>query len=102
MRVAIPHDLDKAEVRRRLKASGHEIGGNIPGGMADVTTSWPSEDRMKLSVAAMGQTLDGHVDIEDGQLVFEIALPPALSFIEPMVAGAIRKGGQKLLAPPGG
>lgn len=100
MRVAIPHDLDRDEVRRRLKASGHEIGDLIPGGMAEVTTSWPSEDRMKLSVAAMGQTLDGRVDIEDGQLVFEIALPPALSFIEPMVAGAIRKGGQKLLAPP--
>ena len=101
MRVAIPHGLDKDEVRRRLKTSGHEIGDSIPGGVAEVTTSWPSEDRMILSVAAMGQTLDGQVDIEEGQLVFEIALPPALSFIEPMVAGAIRKGGQKLLAPPG-
>ena len=101
MRVAIPHGLDKDEVRRRLRTRGHEITDHIPGGMANVTSSWPSEDRMTLSVAAMGQTIDGQVDIEDGQVVFEIALPPALGFIEPIVGGAIRKGGQKLLAPPG-
>jgi hypothetical protein len=100
MRVAIPHGLSKDEVRRRFKTHGHEIGDRMPGGMADVTTSWPSEDRMLLSVAAMGQTIGGQVDIEDGQVVFEIALPAALSFIEPIVGAAIKTGGNKLLAPP--
>ena len=100
MRVAIPHQLDRDEVRRRLQQNSHQMGDAIPGGMADITTSWPSEDRMNMAISAMGQSMDGHVDIEDSQVVFEIELPLALSFVQPMVEGAIRQQGQALLAPP--
>lgn len=97
MRVPIPHNIGKDEVRRRLQSRSHEIGQFVPGGMADVTTSWPNEDRMNLSVKAMGQGVDGCVIIEETQVIFEVNLPPALSFVEPMVAGAIRQQGEKLL-----
>lgn len=100
MRVPIPHNLGKDEVRRRLQSRSHEIGRFVPGGMADVTTSWPSDDCMNLTVKAMGQGVDGRVLVEEQQVVFEIDLPPALSFIEPMVAGAIRQQGEKLLTGP--
>jgi hypothetical protein len=99
MRVAIPHTLDNDTVRERLRTKSHEIGDSIPGGAA-VRTSWPNDDRMTMDIVAMGQNLHAHVDLEPGQLVFEVPLPPALSFIEPMVAGAIRSQGAKLLAPP--
>lgn len=96
MRVAIPHNLDNEEVRRRLRAKSHRIGSAIPGGGA-VSTAWPSEDRMTMDISAMGQSLRANVDLEPGQLVLTVDLPPALSFIEPMVAGAIKSQGQKLL-----
>ena len=97
MRVPISHDLPKEEVRRRLSSRTHEIANFVPGGMADVTTSWPDEDTMQLGVRAMGQGIDGRVLIEDHQVVFEIDLPHEMSYVEPMVAGAIRKQGTKLL-----
>lgn len=97
MRVAVPHNLDPDEVRRRLRSRSHELGDHIPGGVADVTTDWPSDDRMNMRVSAMGQEVVGYVDIEPGQLVFEVSLPLALSFMEPMIAGAVKKQGQKLL-----
>lgn len=97
MRVPIAHSLPKEEVRRRLSSRSHEIANFIPGGMADVTTSWPNEDTMNLGVRAMGQGIGGRVLIEEHQVVFEVALPPALAFVEPMVAGAIRQQGAKLL-----
>ncbi len=97
MRVPIAHDLPKEEVRRRLRERSHEIANFIPGGVADVTTGWPDEDHMTLDVRAMGQGIDGQVIIEENQVVFEVNLPPALSFVEPMVSGAIRSQGQKLL-----
>lgn len=97
MRVPITHNLPKEEVRQRLRNRSHEIGSFIPGGMAEVSTGWPNEDCMTLSVNAMGQSVDGRVLIEESQVVFEIDLPPALSFVEPIVAGAIRDKGQKLL-----
>jgi len=68
--------------------------------MAQVTTGWPSEDRMTLDIAAMGQALTGHIDVEDTQVVLHMDLPPALGFLEPIVEGAIRQQGQKLLAGP--
>lgn len=99
MRVPIPHTLPRDEVRQRLKTRSPEIKNAIPGGMADVTTAWPNEDCMTLNVRALGQSVDGRVLIEERQVVFEVDLPLALSFVEPLVRGAIEKNGQKLLAP---
>lgn len=97
MRVAVPHSLPKAEVRRRLDEKQDSIAGFVPGGMADVETSWASEDRMVMTIRAMGQELKGNVDIEDAAVIFTVDLPPALSFVEPMISGAIEQSGRKLL-----
>ena len=53
-------------------------------------------------IAAMGQSLVGHIDVGETQVVLSIDLPPALAFVQPIVEGAIRQQGQKLLAPPSG
>lgn len=100
MDVAIPHNLGREEVRRRFRDNSHKIGEAIPGGMADVETGWPSEDRMTMAINAMGQALTGHIDIEDEQVVFHMDLPAALGFLKPMIEGSIRAQGQNLLAPP--
>ncbi|MEO6386761.1 MAG: polyhydroxyalkanoic acid system family protein [Croceibacterium sp.] len=100
MEVAIPHTLGKETVRQRLKSRSHTIADGIPGGMADVQTSWPSEDRMAMTITAMGQVIRGHVDVEEQQVLFKLELPPALGFIRPIVEAAIRQQGQVLLAPP--
>lgn len=101
MRVAIPHTLDNDEVRRRLKGNTSSLSDHIPGN-ATVQSGWPSEDRMTLDVGAMGQFIHANVDLEPGQLVLSVDLPPALAFFEPIVAGAVRSQGAKLLAPPKG
>ena len=59
MRVAIPHQLEREEVRRRLRDNSHKIADNIPGGV--VTTEWPSTDRMTM---ATGLERDRDVGIE--------------------------------------
>jgi hypothetical protein len=102
MRVEIPNNLDNATARERLRANSHKISEQFPGGMAQVTTSWPNEDTMAMHVQAMGQELMGHVELEEGKIVFNVVLPPALSFIEPIISGAIKQSGQKLIAPPPG
>jgi hypothetical protein len=97
MRVPIPHKLGKAEVKRRLRERSGEMAGLIPGGKADVAITWPLEDRMAMQVSAMGQTVNAHVDVLDDSVVFEIDLPAALSFFEPLVRGAVAEKTQKLL-----
>lgn len=100
MQVAIPHQLGREEARRRLKQSNHQIGDAIPGGMANVTSNWTSEDRMEMSIQAMGQNLTGHIEVAENEVVLAMILPPALGFLEPMIAGTIRQQGERLLEGP--
>lgn len=97
MKIALPHDLGREEARRRLKERSHEIADHIPGGMASVETHWPTADRMQLSVGAMGQSVSGTIEVSDSQLLFEISLPPMLSFLRPVIEGAVRAKGTRLL-----
>lgn len=99
MRVPVPHRLGKEEVRERLRNHSHELADGLPGG-AKVTTQWPNDDRMTMAISAMGQNLWGAIDIEEGQVVIELDLPLALGFLEPIISGAVRDQGQKLLAAP--
>lgn len=100
MEIAIPHTLGREEARRRMRANGASIGDAVPGGLAQVSASWPNDDRMVLAISAMGQTMEGNVEIEDDRLLFTLDLPFMLSFAEPMVASMVRDQGQYLLAPP--
>jgi len=100
MQVAIPHQLGREETRRRLHANMHKMPASFPAGMAKVSTTWPSEDHAMMAIEAMGQHITGRIDIEDAQVLLTVDLPPALGFIEPIIAGAIKQGGQKMLAPP--
>lgn len=100
MRVALPHELGREEVRRRLKERSHEIADYLPGGVADVETDWIDDDRLALLVSVMGQTITGHIDIEESQVIFEIRMPGMLSFVEPMIEKAIRKDAAKMLEGP--
>ena len=100
MDIPISHNLGREEVRRRFRDNSHKIGDAIPGGMAEVETGWPGEDRMTMAINAMGQALTGYIDIEDQQVVFHMDLPAALGFLKPMIEGSIRQQGEKLLAPP--
>lgn len=97
MRVALPHSLGREEVRRRLSERSHEIADHIPGGMAQVRSHWPSDDLMQLEVDAMGQTVTGNIEVHDAQVVIEFDLPGALSFLRPLIEGAVRSNATKLL-----
>jgi hypothetical protein len=96
MRVGIPHELPREEVRRRLRDNIHRLTDHVPAG-ATVEHDWPGEDRMNLRIAVLGATVTGFIEIEDRQVVVDLALPPALAFFEPLVAGAVRDQAPKLL-----
>ena len=102
MEVAIPHNLGREEARRRLRENSHRMADGIPGGMAQVDTRWSSEDRLEMAIAALGQSLVGHIDVGESQVVLSVDLPPSLGFLKPIVEGAIRQQGQQLLEAPKG
>ena len=95
--IDLPHKLSRAEVRRRMQTRIGELPAHIPGGVAEVRSSWPSEDRMALGVAAMGQTLATTIDIEDHVVRVSLTLPPMLSFFSGAITAAVQRKGGKLL-----
>jgi hypothetical protein len=95
--IDIPHRLGRAEARRRMAAGVGDLARHIPGGAADVTSSWPSEDRMLLDIAAMGQKIAATLDVEDAVLKVSLAVPPMLSFMSGPISAVVRQSAEALL-----
>jgi hypothetical protein len=95
--VEIAHSLGKAEAKRRIASRIGELHKHIPGGMADVTSSWPSPDRLELRVVAMGQAVDATLDIEERLVRVRLMLPLFLSMMAGPIAALVRSRGEELL-----
>ena len=52
-----------------------ELKDHIPGGMATVASSWPSENEMALEVGAMGQTVSARLEVQDTLVRVHLVLP---------------------------
>ncbi|MEO0642600.1 MAG: polyhydroxyalkanoic acid system family protein [Pseudomonadota bacterium] len=98
MRVRLPHQLGRAEVRRRLDERKHEIVTYFPEGIANLESAWTGEDHLDFTVAVAGQRIGGAVDIGDDHVVIDIDLPFLLSFLKPTIERSMRKEGTRLLA----
>jgi len=99
MRVTLPHDLPKDEVRRRMRVHAGEIADFFPAGLAKVTTDWPTEDRMSITAEVVGYAIPGGVDIRDKEVVIEMELPLILGLMKGPLEIAVKKEGRRLLAP---
>lgn len=99
MRVTLPHDLTKDEVRRRMRAHAGEIADFFPAGLAKVSTGWPNEDRMSITAEVVGYAIPGGVDIRDNEVVIEMDLPLLLGLMKGPLEAAVKKEGKRLLAP---
>lgn len=99
MRVSLPHNLTKDEVRRRMRAHADEIADFFPAGLAKVSTNWPSEDCMTITAEVVGQSIPGGVEVHDHEVVITMDLPLLLSVMKGPLEAAVKKEGGRLLAP---
>jgi len=99
VRVTLPHDLPREEVRRRMRAHADEIAGFFPPGLAKVATGWSNEDRMDITAEVMGMSIPGRVDVSEDHVVITMDLPMLLNVMRGPLEAAVKKEGQRLLAP---
>jgi hypothetical protein len=95
--IDLPHTLGRDEARSRMKARTGDLPNHIPGGVADVRSSWPEDYQMALSVAALGQTVSGTLDVEDRRIRISLELPPMLRFASGAIEAAVQRKGRELL-----
>ena len=61
--VNIPHQLGRAEARRRIENGFGKITHLLPGGIGGTSTERWDGDRLVFSVATVGQTVSGVVTV---------------------------------------
>jgi hypothetical protein len=96
IQVDLPHRLGAQEAKRRIQNGIGSLKDHIPGGSAEVSSSW-SGDRMNLAVKAMGQEVSARIDVEESKVRLEVVLPPMLGFLAKPIAALVRKQGAELL-----
>ena len=95
--IDVPHRLGQAGARERLRTRVGELAGHIPGGMADVTSSWSSENEMVLDIAAMGQRVAARLEVMESVVRVHLVLPPMLALFSGLIGAAVRDQGGRLL-----
>lgn len=95
--VNIPHNLGRAEARRRIERGFGELGGSLPGGgFAQLQQSW-SGDTMNFSAQVMGQNISGTIDVLEAAVDLKLVLPPFLAMLAGKIKGRIQQKGALLL-----
>ncbi|MBO9648207.1 MAG: polyhydroxyalkanoic acid system family protein [Variovorax sp.] len=94
--ISIPHQLGRAEARRRIEAGFGQIIGVLPGAVASRTERWDG-DRLVFSVEAIGQRVSGAIDVLETSVAMEIELRGVLGFVASGLKRRLQKVGQLLL-----
>jgi putative polyhydroxyalkanoate system protein len=95
----IPHQLTRAEAKRRIQDGIAELRRQHGGLLHDLRETWKG-DRMDFAVAALGMTVTGHLEIDDRAVHVEVALPWLLSKLAESVKRQIQQQGRDLLGGP--
>ena len=94
--VSIPHQLGRAEAKRRVDEGFGDFSRHLGGSAGALTKSWTG-DRLNFSLQALGQGISGFFDVADDTVRVEVLLPGFLAMIAGKVKGTLQKEGQLLL-----
>lgn len=94
--ISFPHQLGRAEAHRRIESGFAKIVDVVPGSAGVCSQRWDG-DRLSFSIAAMGQTIAGVIDVLDAEVKMEIALPGVLGMLAGGLKDRLKKAGQLLL-----
>lgn len=95
--VEIPHELGLAEARRRIADGLAQVDGLFSkAGIAVDKMVW-TDDRLDFAMAAMGQKVDGQVDVRPETVRVEVRLPLLLALFAEKIQKKVGKEGSLLL-----
>lgn len=96
--VAIPHELGRAEARRRIAEGAEQLTSQI-GAVGELRQAWEG-DVLRFSLHAIGQTVTGAIFVQEREVRVEVVLPGIFAMIAGKVKGRLRREGQLLLGGP--
>ncbi|KQP92414.1 MULTISPECIES: polyhydroxyalkanoic acid system family protein [unclassified Methylobacterium] len=95
--VEIPHELGLAEARRRIADGITQADGLFAkAGVAVEKMAW-TNDRLDFAMAALGQKVDGQVDVRPETVRVEVRLPLLLALFAQQIQKKLGSEGNLLL-----
>lgn len=95
--VEIPHELGLVEARRRIAEGVGGLDTTLKkAGITVETMAW-TEDQLNFAMAAMGQKVNGQVDVKDQSVRIEVRLPLLLALFAQKVQSVLGDKGTLLL-----
>lgn len=83
--ITLPHQLGRAEARRRIESGFSGFIHQLPGSTGGGTQQWDG-DRLSFTLSAMGQPISGAIDVAETAVTVQVELPGLLG----LVAGGLR------------
>jgi hypothetical protein len=98
--VSIPHQLERAEARRRIEQGLANLQQQYAGPVGRLTHAW-NGDTMDFALSVLGTSLRGEARVEDRQVCIRVSVPWALAMLAGGIKPAIeREAGNLLRADP--
>jgi putative polyhydroxyalkanoate system protein len=94
--LSIPHRLTRAEVKRRIQEEAAQLKRQYGAMIGNIEERWTG-DTMEFKLTAAGNTLTGHVYVEDQVVRLDLPLPWPLAMLAGGVKQQIEQQGRKLL-----
>jgi hypothetical protein len=94
--VSIPHRLGRDEALRRLQGGLGQAGASF-GHLFTIEEQTWSGPRLQFRVSALGQPVNGSIDVADDHVQLEVFLPWLLGVLAESLLPLIRKEGTLLL-----
>ncbi|MBA2467188.1 MAG: polyhydroxyalkanoic acid system family protein [Sphingomonas sp.] len=96
IQVDLPHKLGRDEARRRIANNIHKLSEHIPGGGAQVESSWQG-DELDLAINALGQAVSAKIGVEETRVRVAVMLPGMLAMFAGPIEAMLQKKGNVLL-----
>src|SRR5438270_9702926 len=96
MTVTIPHQLGKAEAKRRIQRQIGSLRNQHGALFSDLSENWTG-DTMLFSLTAMAQTLSGRLEVSEQAIDVAVALPWMFQMLEGLIKPRVEEAGRRLL-----
>ena len=98
MTATIPHQLTRAEAKRRIQDQLATVRQSYGATLTNVQETWTG-DAMAFSLTAMGQSVSGRLTVDDHAVHLTVALPWILQMLAEGVRPTIEEHGRRLPSP---
>ncbi len=97
--ISIPHQLGRAEARRRVADGVEKATAQFAGSVGQVERAWTG-DRLDFAVSALGQRVSGWLEVQDEAVQIQVLLPWLLAKLAERLRPQIESEARKVLKLP--